>query len=139
MYRIIIIPGFQQGYSRPEYRVDGLSCERIVLGGRAKKPVINTSVSIDVKAIKAICCRLDRLEWSQVLDLGKYNTVDDAELIVFIGEFGRVSIPLRDCMNNERLADSERALCTVLLDQMNAIEALRYTPTFDSPPSDQSG
>lgn len=142
MFRIIAIPGFQQEGLTSEYRVDCSSCERIVCNYGVKKPVLKASICPDVQAVKEVFSRLDSLEWPQVIDLGKYNTVDDAEQVVFSGEFGRVSIPLRHCADNERLSISERTLCAVLLELLQAIEALQYVPhsaTPDSPPTTPRG
>lgn len=135
MYRIFTIPGFQQGGFSSEYRVDHSTAERIVSDHRSKKPSTVVTICNHASAVGAVHQLLSQLDWMEVIALGKYNTVDDAEQIVFVGESGRVSIPVRYCLEKEGLSSSERKLCLFLHQILEAVESLDFGPvTPDSPP-----
>jgi hypothetical protein len=139
MYRIFTIPGFQQGGFSSEYRVDHSTAERIVSDQRSKKPVAVVTICNQASAVGAVHQLLNQLDWLEVIALGKYNTVDDAEQIVFVRECGRVSIPVRYCLEKEGLSSSERKLCLVLHQILEAVESLDFGPAPDSPPSTPRG
>jgi hypothetical protein len=113
-----------------EYRVNVSTAERIVSDHRSKKHVAVVSICNHASAVSEVYQLLDQLDWLEVIALEKYNTVDDAEQIVFVGESGRVTIPVWYCLEKEGLTSSERALCLALHRILKVIDSL----DFESPP-----
>lgn len=126
MYQIIIIPGFQQSGFSPEYRVENYTSERSICDHRSRKSATVVTVCNNAAAVDEVYQMLNNIEWQEVIALEKYNAVDDVEQVLFIGDFGRVTIPVRYFIERQGLSNSERELCLNLYRILKTVESLDY-------------
>ncbi|MGJ8678519.1 MAG: hypothetical protein ACSHX0_13475 [Akkermansiaceae bacterium] len=98
-YKITLIPGFQQGHKIKEFMISDY-CVKKLTDASKKIPVEGFSKCNDRLKVSKLKCRLDQIDWSKLQNSSDEIFVDDVNLYIFEGGFGKVSIPLEYVIDN---------------------------------------
>lgn len=125
--KIVYTPGFQQGNETIEYQLLDFSCERMVTNFGRKNPVSRRETCHDLERTNSIHKWFMAVDWKVMQRISQLNTVDDVDLYTFMGDFGRISLPLAYWLAEDKIEGRDRDVCRELLDMVSRVEKLHYT------------
>ena len=126
LFKIARFPGFQQGHESTEYELRGEECVRVVTDNSKRKPESVSSIAKDAHRIAALSRQLAQIDWLSFLSDENRIFVDDVDLYLFEGDFGKVSVPLEYALEREGLHSSFKEQCELLFELVQQVHDLEF-------------
>ncbi len=130
-YKLTHLPGFQQGDETVEYELGELDCFRVVTDESQRRPVGVRSVCSNRAEVEKLASRLNQIDWAEVKAGVEEIFVEDVNLNLLEGPFGKISVPLSYAAESEEsLTAKFREQCVLLVEVFDELKRLTFDESF---------